>query len=68
MNAGGLPEMPAGIHRHEPPGAIYPAVAVRSVFFDLPSLFFAHGPLIAPAEAFSILPKPIPKEGNRHVY
>jgi hypothetical protein len=64
MNAGGLPERPAGIHRHEPPGTVYPAVAVRCVFFDLPSPFFAHGPLIVPAEAFSILPGPTPKEGN----
>jgi hypothetical protein len=64
MNAGGLPEMPAGIHRHEPPGAVYPAVAVRCVFFDLPSLFIAHDPLIASAEAFSCLPGPISKEGN----
>jgi len=64
MNAGGLPERPAGIHRHEPPGAVYPVVAARSAYFDLPSLSNAHGLLIAPAEAFPILPGPAPKEGH----
>jgi hypothetical protein len=63
MNAGGLPE-PAGIHPQEPPGAVYPAVAVRYVFFDLPFPLFAHGPLIASAGTFSILPGPTPREGN----
>jgi hypothetical protein len=61
MNAGGWPERPPGIHRHGPPGIVIPVAAIRSVFFDLPSLFIAHGPWTTPAEVFSILPAPIPK-------
>jgi hypothetical protein len=64
MNAGGLLQRPAGIHRHETPGTVYTTVTVRSVFFDLPSLCFAHGPLTSPAWTFSILLEPAPKEGN----
>jgi len=64
MNAGGLPQRPAGIHRHETPGAVILTVTVRSEFFDLPSLRFAHGPLTLPAWTFSILLGPAPKEGN----
>jgi hypothetical protein len=68
VNAGGLPERPAGIYRHALPGIISTVAAIRNLFSDALLNVMPGIPEIAPTEGCQNLSDVFLKKGASHVF